>query len=211
MPVSQGAAFEANAADRGGSVVFKIGGSLLDLPDLADRIERLLAQRPAARPLMVIGGGAAADVVRRWDQTHRLGDERAHWLAIDAMALTAALVGSLMPQAVLVEDIPEWSAACLAGGIPVLDARRFLRRIPQDALPFSWDVTSDSIAACAAIHWRASELVLVKSIDPPPGDPRRAVSPIAVVVDEHFGKLAASIPRVSWMNLRAEHARIQSW
>ncbi|MBW3540464.1 MAG: hypothetical protein KY476_09345 [Planctomycetes bacterium] len=50
-------------------VVYKLGGSLLTLPGFEQRLERLLASRPEdERPLVVVGGGAAADVVREWDR-----------------------------------------------------------------------------------------------------------------------------------------------
>src|SRR5581483_10984790 len=76
-------------------VVVKIGGSLLDLPDLGPRLKKWLEQS-AATVLVVPGGGAAADAVRRLDQLHRLGESRAHWLALRAVQLNASLLGDLL-------------------------------------------------------------------------------------------------------------------
>lgn len=51
--------------------------------------------------------------------------------------------------------------------VRILDAFEFCRT--DDTLPHSWDVTSDSIAAWAAAVVGASRLVLLKSVDVPPG------------------------------------------
>ncbi|HAW32424.1 MAG TPA: acetylglutamate kinase, partial [Planctomycetaceae bacterium] len=39
--------------------VLKLGGSLLDLPDLKDRLSEFLAQLQDRRPLLICGGGSA--------------------------------------------------------------------------------------------------------------------------------------------------------
>src|SRR5690348_6554608 len=70
-------------------IVYKIGGSLFDLPQLPLVIRRVLAQRPDSSPLLVAGGGRAADLVREWDSVHELGDDVAHALALEAMDLGA--------------------------------------------------------------------------------------------------------------------------
>ncbi|MDC0274171.1 hypothetical protein OAK91_05515, partial [Planctomycetaceae bacterium] len=64
-------------------VVYKLGGSLLDLPDLGQRLMRLWSRRPEEeRRLLIVGGGKFADVVREWDARFGLGDEDAHELAV---------------------------------------------------------------------------------------------------------------------------------
>ena len=55
-------------------MVYKIGGSLLLLHDLAARLLKLLSRSPHCRSLLIVGGGATTDVVRRWDTIHQLGD-----------------------------------------------------------------------------------------------------------------------------------------
>ena len=42
-------------------VVYKVGGSLFSLPDLAERLRQLWQLQPGTSPLLVVGGGAAAD------------------------------------------------------------------------------------------------------------------------------------------------------
>ena len=41
--------------------VIKVGGSLLDLPDLPARLDRWLTARGGAKPMLVVGGGVVAD------------------------------------------------------------------------------------------------------------------------------------------------------
>jgi aspartokinase-like uncharacterized kinase len=142
-------------------IVVKVGGSLFDHPGLGPGLTRWLADRgePA---LLVSGGGSAADAVREWDRVHGLSDAASHWLAIRSLTLTAALLHQLLPGTVIV-DSPR---AATEGGLGILDPFAFCRA--DDTLPHSWDVTSDSIAARAAVIANASRLVLLKSTDAPP-------------------------------------------
>src|ERR1051325_5490791 len=99
--------------------VVKVGGSLFDLPDLRQRMQRFLGDLDAQRVLLVPGGGAAADVVRALDRVHGLGEEASHWLALQAMSVNARFLGALLPEAPLV------SLACASGSdarLLILDA-----------------------------------------------------------------------------------------
>jgi len=131
-------------ADR--SLAVKVGGSLF--PE-AGRITSTLQE--SRRPILVIpGGGPFARVVRSMD----LSDDPAHWMAILAM------------------DQFGWYLA--AGGLPVTHELSRPRAVEiflpyrvlreRDPLPYSWDVTSDTIAA-----WVAAEigldLLILKSVD----------------------------------------------
>ncbi len=163
-------------------IFYKLGGSLLTLPDLDSRL-MVLFRQPLPAPLAVtadgplaravlVGGGRTADVVREWDRHHRLGNQRSHDLAVAAMGLNARLVKSLLPAA-------EWAtkrnsiARLRAGGrVAVLDPQAVLDEAERRAtarLPRSWDVTSDSLAAFLATEWGAAALVLVKSKPRPAG------------------------------------------
>jgi len=180
--------------------LFKLGGSLLELPDLSARLLSVFSLRPDSRLLLIVGGGAATDCVRQWDAIHHLESETAHWLAIRAMALNERLIELLLPDAVVVTNRPGAETAWRTGRLPILGCFEFLRteegEVSLDArLPRTWDVTSDSIAAWVARRWPADELVLVKSCDPPAADERGGVDPL-------FATSVAGLPRIGWVNLR---------
>ena len=171
--------------------VYKLGGSLFDLPGLRERLADAL--RPDPRPLIVCGGGAAADAVRGWDRVHGLGEKAAHRLACESLGLTARFVSELLGAA-LVGSRDAAGAAWARGRVAVLDTPRFLEcEEPRDphAPPHSWATTADTLAAWVARRWPAGRLVLWKSCDARPG-----------AVDPHFATYAAGL-RVEWANLRA--------
>jgi aspartokinase-like uncharacterized kinase len=188
-------------------VLFKLGGSLLTLPDLGSRVRAALLQRPRCLPLFVVGGGAAAELVREWDRLHHLGDDVAHRLAIKAMSCTALLAATVIDGARIVSSADEMRTAWENGKLPVLLAESLLAALesPADRLLPSWDVTSDSIAAWLALRLGAVELVLLKSTDLPPGGIGAAVRSGAV--DRYFPNLSCALTRLTWVNLRMSDSR----
>jgi aspartokinase-like uncharacterized kinase len=173
-------------------VVAKVGGSLFDLPDLRQRLTAWLAELGNRTVLIVPGGGRGADVIRQLDQTHHLGEQAAHLLALKVLTVNAhflaGLLGAPMVCSVLGTKDP----------VRVLDASAFCN---ASAIEHSWRVTSDSIAAHAAAGG-GSELVLLKSRDLPPAM-TWAVAASNGLVDEAFPELVSgSGIRVSWVNLR---------
>ena len=146
-------------------IVVKVGGSLYDLPDLGPRLCRWLAKQDARFVLLVPGGGALADAVRKLDAAHRLGEETAHWLALRSLTVNAHFLAALLPGAVVVGHPENWQG----GTIAVLDPHSFALADEgtSGALPRSWAVTSDSIAARAARVAGIRRLVLLKSITIP--------------------------------------------
>lgn len=148
--------------------VIKLGGSLLDGAELPARLRTWMAAQSPAANLLIVGGGPLVDALRALDSAHRFSAETSHWLAIRAMGVTARLVAELVPEACFVDDAAKfWFDP--AGPLSILDVESFLRAEQgrEDALPASWDVTSDSIAARVAQVLEAAELVLLKSALPP--------------------------------------------
>ena len=193
--------------------VLKVGGSLWRRPS---RIKRLMAALTTLAPphtlVVVPGGGAFADQVRRADHRFALDPSSSHWMAILAMDQSAHLLRPLAPRARLIRD-PEEIAI---GRLNVLAPSGWLLR--ADPLPHSWRVTSDSIAAWVAGALRARLLILLKSVDGVPGASRaRGGSPriraratgqqLGELVDEHFAR-TPSAPLSCWIVNGARPERI---
>ncbi len=150
------------------TAVIKLGGSLLDLPDLPQRLSHM---RPwwGARPLLVVGGGPAADLVRTWDHVHQLGEQRAHDLAVRSLDLTAALIEALWDQTRAVPGL-EFEAVWNAGLVPIANVRGAFAQAKAQRSPTpseEWSATTDTIAAWIAGVCGAKELWLLKSIAAP--------------------------------------------
>lgn len=195
------------------STIFKLGGSLLEQPELPRLMQLLISQRPDTVPVFVIGGGRAANLVREWDRIHGLQSDQAHWLAVDAMTFNERLLVSVCPAATLVDDDRAARAAIRSGHLPVLRARQFLEHSAATVvaeLPGSWEVTSDSIAATVAVAWEAGELVMVKSVNRPTGQASAAAAARAGLVDAYFPQVVEGIAAVGWANGRTE-ATIERW
>jgi aspartokinase-like uncharacterized kinase len=154
-------------------VVVKVGGSLFDLPDLGARLRGFLRELAAPNVILVPGGGPTADVVRRLDVCHRLGEESAHLLALRALTVNAHFLTAVLspPRPVMVSGWEGAGDTWKASGTTVLDAYRFMEADEgrPGALPPTWEVTSDSVAARLAVIAGARHLFLLKSVTLPPG------------------------------------------
>jgi aspartokinase-like uncharacterized kinase len=140
--------------------VIKVGGSLgrgACLPQLGARLVELGRGHGL---LVVPGGGAFADVVREHDARFSLRPSTAHWMAVLAMDQYGHLLADLLPGCALVRTLGEAQARLAGGGVAVLLPYEVLRQ--GDALPHSWSVTSDSIAAWLTGQLGARLLVLLK-------------------------------------------------
>jgi aspartokinase-like uncharacterized kinase len=129
-------------------IVLKIGGSLFDS-------SRALLAKVAAegRDVMVVpGGGAFADTVRDIYGRGGLSDDAAHWMALLAMDQYGYYLsdGTSVPL----------SDKIKGKGTRIALAYEILRS--NDALPHSWDVTSDTVAAWIAATANAR---LIKATD----------------------------------------------
>jgi aspartokinase-like uncharacterized kinase len=189
-----------------GPVVIKVGGSLFDLTDFGPRLQTLLNDLAGVPLLLVPGGGPTADVIRALDHFHHLGEETAHWLALRALTVNAWVLAALVPSLPtrVVGPKEEWQCAWNRGEIAILDAHAFAfaDEGQPGCLPHRWSVTSDSVAARAAVVASARELVLLKSSAcPPPGDLQKAVA--AGHVDAFFAAAAGSLSAVRMIDFRA--------
>jgi aspartokinase-like uncharacterized kinase len=129
-------------------IVLKIGGSLFDS-------SRALLRKVAAEGrnvLIVPGGGTFADNIRDVYGMGGLSDDAAHWMAMLAMDQYGYYLsdGTGIPLTDKIEG----------EGTRIALAYEILRK--DDALPHSWDVTSDTVAAWMAFRLGAR---LVKATD----------------------------------------------
>jgi 5-(aminomethyl)-3-furanmethanol phosphate kinase len=182
--------------------VVKLGGSLLDMPDLALRLRAWIAAQSPCDTILVVGGGKLADAIRQAQIQHGFSDSVAHWLCVRTMAIQAEMLLAMLPEVRLLTGI-----AAVGGGASrlwILDAWHFMReddrRHTLAPLPESWDVTSDSIAARAAELCCADELVLLKSA--PADELSLAELAESGYVDGYFPQAARTLKRVRFVDLR---------
>ena len=193
--------------------IYKIGGSLLDLPELPAVVREVLAQRTQNAALLLAGGGAAANLVRDWDRRHSLGDDTAHELALAAMNLSAALLSRLVPGLREVRSVHQVRAAVDDDVVGLLCADCFIKSAQAQGhrpLEHSWRITSDSIAAWTAGILAPAELVLLKSVSLPRGISLYEAAREGLV-DECFPEFAAALPAIGWVNARAAEPVIERW
>ena len=191
------------AGDLSRPLVVKAGGSLLDWPELPGRLAAWLRCVGSTRLVLIAGGGSVVGAVRALDRAHGLGEKRSHALALRALDLTAELLAGLVPRLVVVDRPDEVDDVWNAGQIPVLKPRWFLEHVDAvapDALPETWQTTSDSIAARLAAHIGAG-LILLKSIAPEPAWDRAQASRQGFL-DPMFPIASAALERVRVVNLR---------
>jgi aspartokinase-like uncharacterized kinase len=187
--------------------VVKVGGSLLEFDRLGPSLREWLAAEPAAATVLIAGCGGLADVIRRADAHHRLGEETSHRLCVRLLGVSARLLAGLLPEAEWLADFSLLRRRLSEPSplLAVFDPEPFLVHdepaLPGCLLPRCWRATTDSIAARLAEALLA-DLVLLKSASPPPD---LALAELAAegYVDGHFPAAAANLNRVSLVNLRS--------
>lgn len=190
-----------------GVIVIKLGGSMLLWPGLPDRLRRFLdwARSEGAMTILMTGGGEPANFIRSMDETHHLHRRISHDMAVRAMDLTSHCLAALMePDLKVVDHFSEFADIWNRGMTPVLAPFRFLTEVDMqqnNALPPSWRVTSDSIAARIAEFVKAHDLILLKSRDVPPGTSIKEAVHLGLV-DPMLPEIAARVPRVISLNFR---------
>lgn len=175
----------------------KVGGALLRSPSSYDAaLEAVHDVARTHRLVIVPGGGPFADVVRTLDRSFALGDDAAHWLAIQAMDVHAELLAGRLPDATLATMPSDVTKALDALRVPILMLTRWLRE--RDPLPHSWDVTSDSIAAWVAGELCAPLVILLK----------HDVGELARLADAWFPRALRPGIRASILSITGDDARV---
>jgi aspartokinase-like uncharacterized kinase len=162
--------------------VVKLGGSYA----LSPRLPAILAAiRASHAPVVVVpGGGPFADAVREAQPRMGFGDRAAHRMALLAMAQFAEALADLCDGLRVAPDVAAIRAALDDGMTPAWSPWPMADGL--EALPQSWDLTSDSLAAWLAAKLGASRLILLKHRDPPDGGMTLTQAARTGVVDPLF-------------------------
>jgi aspartokinase-like uncharacterized kinase len=137
--------------------IVKLGGSHATGPHLKDWLTAIAAE--AGSIVIVPGGGPFADAVRAAQAGIGFDDRAAHAMALMAMAQFGSALESLNPALRLAASRSAILRALKVGKVPVWSPERMARAA---ALPETWELTSDSLAAWLAGALGASRLLLVK-------------------------------------------------
>lgn len=149
-------------------IILKLGGSLIHHQSgkILDRLGKMISELALNFPLLIVpGGGPFADTIRQHDRQLKLSEETCHFMALSAMDEYAFLLRDFIPGSILRDLSDPQSHISRTAAPQILLCSRFLRQIPSDIIPRSWEVTSDSIAAYLAGQMNAAMLVMLKSTD----------------------------------------------
>ena len=135
----------------------KIGGSHASGPHVKHWLAAIAAEAGAI--VIVPGGGPFADVVRSTQASMGYDDSAAHAMALTAMAQFGRALQSLNPALRLTASRSAISRALKDGKVPVWSP---VSMAQAAALPETWALTSDSLAAWLAGALGAPQLLLVK-------------------------------------------------
>lgn len=142
-------------------LVAKLGGSTAGHEEMQRWIDALAT---ATFPLVIVpGGGPFADQVRVSQKRLAYSDQAAHAMAILAMDQFGVAISERHARLQSARSVTEIGGALAAGLIPVwLPASM---TVGAADIPFSWDVTSDSLGAWLCGQLRADALLLIKQTD----------------------------------------------
>jgi 5-(aminomethyl)-3-furanmethanol phosphate kinase len=137
--------------------IVKLGGSHAIGPHLKDWLAAIVAE--AGSIAIVPGGGPFADAVRTAQASMGYDDRAAHIMALMAMAQFGCALQSLNPVLRMAASRSAILLALKERKVPVWSPEQMTCAA---ALPETWDLTSDSLAAWLAGALGADRLLLVK-------------------------------------------------
>jgi 5-(aminomethyl)-3-furanmethanol phosphate kinase len=162
--------------------VVKLGGSYAFSSALKSWIDAVAAC--AGRVVVVPGGGPFAETVRVAQPKMGFDDRAAHEMALLAMEQYGCALASLGAGWRLAASAAAIQDVLREGGVPVWSPTAMLRE--ANDVPWSWDVTSDSLAAWLAGRIGAKRVLLIKQLEPPPGRLRAADLVADGIIDPAF-------------------------
>ena len=153
--------------------VIRVGGSLLTWEQFSTVFKKWLLDQPPSHNVLIAGGGPWVELLRQASKRFDIAEAEAHAMCLQALRVTASLVGHrcnccvednlsrVQAELSCPDAEPVLIAFDVSQHLQIVDAAR------KDALPKSWKVTSDSIAARIAADLSAQELLVLKSSDCP--------------------------------------------
>ena len=170
----------------------KLGGSLAE----SGRLQSILDIAGRARvPIVIVpGGGAFADAVRRAQAVFHFSDAVAHQMALLAMHQTGMMLTALHTRLVPFETLAGLRRAITRDQIPVWLPMKLAQRDARIAA--DWSTTSDGLAARLAERLGRAPVVLVKSCRVAYGTSLAALVRLRVV-DPTFAAIAVRA-RLQW-------------
>jgi 5-(aminomethyl)-3-furanmethanol phosphate kinase len=171
--------------------VIKVGGSLGYGDQLVPWLDAIRHGCDTGRQnkiVLVPGGGAFADTVRKMQPQMHFDDDAAHHMALLAMEQYGLALTALWPRLVRAETVFAMRRAWRARAIPCWAPTRMV--LAAAALAKSWKMTSDSLAAWLAYEIGAARVLLIKSADADT-EPLAGDLVASGVVDPLFGDFAA--------------------
>jgi dihydroneopterin aldolase len=185
-----------------GLTVIKLGGSYAFSTHLKDWIDAIALC--AGRVVVAPGGGPFADAVREVQPKMGLDDRAAHHMALLAMDQYGCALASLERKLIPAASATAIRRVLLEGGVPVWSATRMV--LGAEDIPWSWDVTSDSLAAWLAGRIGAKRVLLVKHVEPS-ADRLRAEDLVARgIVDPAFPRFLGASGAEAFIAGTTEHA-----
>ncbi|MEZ6107792.1 MAG: hypothetical protein R3B96_17165 [Pirellulaceae bacterium] len=124
--------------------VIKVGGSLLDWPELAPTLVSWLDRRVVSSCDVVVGGGREVDRIRRDQPLRGWSDEECHWRAIEVMSATSRQLAQETGLPTVCLDNARSACGKSSESVHCRSGRLAAARGTN---PTCWQFTSDSIAA----------------------------------------------------------------
>lgn len=172
-----------------GLAVVKLGGSHAFAPHLNDWLGALAGC--AGQVVVVPGGKPFSDTVRAAQPRMGFDDRAAHHMALLAMEQYGCALASLHPGYTLAYSLTAIRRAVSDRQVPVWAPARMVLRATDVA--WSWNVTSDSLAAWLARRLGAVRLLLVKHVVPPERPVASATLVAEGIVDQAFAGMMGSL------------------
>jgi len=145
--------------------IFKIGGRILDnskdLTTTVAQLTQLYEDQIIKKIILIPGGGTNVNLIRELYNEFQINDELAHWMAIYSMDYNGIVLNKKFPHLNLFDDLDQLKKEDSIFSIFL--PYKYLKN--NDELPYSWNVTSDSITLYVTYKLGLTECFLIKDID----------------------------------------------